>query len=239
MTNNVFERWLQSRLTSHGYTPGPIDGVIGRNTYAAIRRFQKSRSIPVTGQADKATIDALKSTSSQNFTLNFDRNSDAPVSQNYVATRFPHQRDLLNFYGPVGTSQTKIEVPWRTKLAWDKRRVISGITVHEKVADSATRALNRCYSEYGDDGIAYIGCDLFGGSLNVRRMRGGSRMSTHSWGIAIDWDPIRNQLRWKKPKARLSHADCEPWWRVWEEERWVSLGRERDFDWMHVQAARL
>ena len=234
--NNEFEKWLQSRLTSHGFTPGPIDGVIGKNTIAALRAFQKSRKIPVTGQADQGTVAALRSTTSQNVT-GVDRETIAHIASG--KTVWPQQKDVLSFYGPVGTSQTKVELPWRMKLAWDKRRSLSGITLHEKVADSADRAFRRCFSEYGNDGIKHIGCDLFGGSLNVRRMRGGTRYSMHSWGIAIDFDPERNQLRWKKPQARLSHSDCEAWWRVWEEEGWVALGRSRNFDWMHVQAARL
>jgi hypothetical protein len=107
------------------------------------------------------------------------------------------------------------------------------------VADSASRAFDKILSEYGQEGIKEIGVDIFGGSLNVRRMRGGSRYSMHSWAIAIDFDPERNQLRWNRPKARLSHADCNRFWEIWEAEGWVSLGRARDFDWQHVQAARL
>ena len=70
-------------------------------------------------------------------------------------------------------------------------------------------------------------------------MRGGTRLSTHAWGIAIDWDPERNQLKWGRDRAAFADAAYEPWWQAWESEGWVSLGRERNFDWMHVQAARL
>lgn len=84
-----------------------------------------------------------------------------------------------------------------------------------------------------------IGLDLFGGSLNVRKMRGGSAYSMHSWGIAIDFDPERNQLKWGKDRARLAQPDAVPFWLEWEREGWLSLGRARDFDHMHVQAARL
>jgi hypothetical protein len=61
----------------------------------------------------------------------------------------------------------------------------------------------------------------------------------HSWGIALDFDPDRNQLSWGKPKALFSGVGYLPFWQAWEAEGWVSLGRKRDFDWMHVQAARL
>ncbi|AFL51378.1 hypothetical protein ABIE78_002797 [Sinorhizobium fredii] len=70
-------------------------------------------------------------------------------------------------------------------------------------------------------------------------MRGGNSYSMHSWGIAMDFDPERNQLHAYKPSARLSHSDAVPFWVAWESEGWLSLGRARDFDWMHVQAARL
>ncbi len=83
----------------------------------------------------------------------------------------------------------------------------------------------------------HLGIDVFGGSLNVRKMRGGESYSMHSWGIAIDFDPERNALGWNQSKARLAAADAADFWKIWEGEGWVSMGRARDFDWMQVQAA--
>ena len=124
-------------------------------------------------------------------------------------------------------------------LAWDKSVRIRQITMHEKVAESAERVFQRLAGIYSTREREDLGLHLFGGSLNVRRMRGGSAYSMHSWGIAIDFDPIRNQLKWKAPRPRLSQADALPFWKCWEDAGWLSLGRARDFDWMHVQAARL
>jgi len=70
-------------------------------------------------------------------------------------------------------------------------------------------------------------------------MRGGNSWSMHSWGIAIDFDASRNQLRWGREKAVLAKPVYDAWWKAWEDEGWVSLGQERNYDWMHVQAARL
>lgn len=236
-----FEKWLQSRLTAHGFAVGGIDGIIGKTTIAGIKAFQRAKKIPVTGKADKATVEQLRKPSSQlSSNQTFDRETKPTlVGFKQSLKTFPRQRDVMNFYGNVGTNQTRIVPPWKMRLAWDKRRFIQRMTLHEKVADSAARAMTQVYAHYGDKGIKHLGLDLFGGSLNVRKMRGGSRYSMHSWGIAIDFDPERNQLRWKTPRARLSRDDVIPFWQAWEAEGWVSLGRERDFDWMHVQAARL
>lgn len=238
-----FNKWLQSRLTAHGYAVGGIDGVAGKTTIAAIKAFERANGLPVNGTADAAVVEALRKSSIDGVTRNQDtafkaiRDNDSPGRAN--STVFPRQRDVVSFYGKVGTNQTSILPPWKMKLAWDKRRFIKRMTVHEKCADSAERAMKRVYVHYGDDGIKHLGLDLFGGSLNVRKMRGGSRHSMHSWRIAIDFDPERNGLRTMTPIARLSRDDVVPFWEAWEAEGWVSLGRELDFDWMHVQAARL
>lgn len=236
----TFEKWLQSRLTSHGFPVGGIDGIIGKTTIAGLKKFQQAKGLTVTGRADDSTVAELRKPSSQLSTGDtFDRDSLPSIGHNRGPSIFPRQRDVMGFYGDVGTNQTRIIPPWKMRLAWDKRRFIQRMTLHEKVSDSASRAMTRVYAHYGDKGVKHLGLDLFGGSLNVRRMRGGSRYSMHSWGIAIDFDPERNQLRWNKPRARLSHDDVIPFWEAWEAEGWVALGRERDFDWMHVQAARL
>jgi peptidoglycan hydrolase-like protein with peptidoglycan-binding domain len=233
-----FEQWLQSRLTAHGYPVGRIDGVIGTKTIAALRAFQRGKSLPITGQADAATVAALKRSSS-NAPGTPERPASTTAGVPSASGPWPRQSEVERFYGPVGTSQGRLQLPFPMKLAWDKRRIVTSITLHTRVLDSAGRAFAEIASTYSDKERRGLGLDLFGGSLNVRRMRGGSAYSMHSWGIAIDFDPERNQLRWKSPKARLSHTDAVPFWLAWERESWVSLGRERNFDWMHVQAARL
>jgi hypothetical protein len=75
--------------------------------------------------------------------------------------------------------------------------------------------------------------------MNVRKMRGSDAWSMHSWGIALDFDANRNALRMTSKEAAFAKPAYNQWWKLWEDEGWVSLGRERNYDWMHVQAARL
>ena len=67
-------------------------------------------------------------------------------------------------------------------------------------------------------------------------MRGSSTTtSTHAWGVAVDVDPERNQLRWDKSRAKLALPEYEPWWKIVESYGATSLGRRRNYDWMHFQ----
>ncbi|WP_404301084.1 peptidoglycan-binding protein [Alicycliphilus denitrificans] len=52
-------REAQERLNALGYNVGTPDGSIGPRTVAAIRSFQSSKGLKVTGQLDAATLDAL------------------------------------------------------------------------------------------------------------------------------------------------------------------------------------
>lgn len=52
-------RRLQSLLVSVGINPGPVDGIFGPQTEAAVRTFQSRRGLPVTGIVDVRTWTAL------------------------------------------------------------------------------------------------------------------------------------------------------------------------------------
>ncbi len=160
------------------------------------------------------------------------------VNPNEWPTQTPED-DIVRFYGDVGENQTRIDLPYPHKLSWNKRKVINSFSCHEKVHDSLHRVLSRVLDSYGLDGIRRLRLDLWGGCLNVRKMRGGTRYSMHSWGIALDYDPERNRLKWGRDRAKFAKPEYTTWWKLWEEEGWVSLGRLRNFDWMHVQAAKL
>ena len=160
---------------------------------------------------------------------------------------WPTQAGVTAFYGPHGAPNfgptppplVSVPCPWVLKLAWDKNKTRSGFRVHQKVAASLARVLQQIAGDYSQAQIADLGLNLFGGDYNARKMRGGTAWSMHSWGIAIDFDPERNQLKWGRDRARLAQPDCLRFWEAWEAEGWVSLGREKNFDWMHVQAAKL
>jgi hypothetical protein len=210
--------YVQLIARDHGIDPGVIDGLWGPSTqhaYEDLVYFDTNGTLPPAWR------------------------DEAPSGANPNAWPMEKEAKLMDFYGPVGKNQAKITLPYTHYIAWDLRSKVTSMTCHKKVAASVQRVLKKTLDHYGKDGIHDLRLDIWGGCLNVRRKRGGSGWSTHAWGIAIDYDPDNNQLKWGRDRATLSRPAYQAWWSFWEAEGWCSLGRARNFDWMHVQAARV
>jgi len=197
---------------------GPIDGLWGPQTEYG---YDELVTVLETGVRPPAWRDRVSS----------DANPNNWPAENEASMR-------AYFGAPGEVELVRVPCPWTLALAWDQRKTTNRITCHEKVSESLERILHRVHEEYGDAEIRRLRLNLYGGSYNVRRKRGGTSWSTHAWGIAIDWDPDNNKLNWGRHQASLAKPEYDTWWGIWEDEGWVSLGRERNFDWMHVQAAR-
>jgi hypothetical protein len=125
------------------------------------------------------------------------------------------------------------------RVAWNMEKSVARFDCNRKVKESLERILIRALDHYGIDAIRQMRLDRWGGCLNVRKMRGGSAWSIHSWGCAVDIDPDHNQLKFHRAQATLDNPEYDAWWRFVYDEGAISLGRERDYDWMHFQFARL
>jgi hypothetical protein len=147
-------------------------------------------------------------------------------------------RSMVDFYGPVGENQTSLILPYPLILDWDTSYAIKKITCHEKVKNSLERIFSLTLEKYGMESIKKLDLNKFGGCLNVRKMRGGSSWSIHSWGCAVDLSSDKNQLKWGSDKAQFAKKEYDSFWKIVENEGWVSLGRYKNYDWMHFQAAR-
>lgn len=146
---------------------------------------------------------------------------------------------LRAFYGEPGDPPlVRIAAPYPLRLSWDLGTTVSRISCHPEVAGSLERVLAGALDHYGPDAVRDLRLDRYGGSFDPRRKRGGTSWSTHAWGIALDFDPERNRLRWGRDLAAFARPEYDRWWQLWENEGWISLGRVANFDWMHVQAAR-
>lgn len=208
----VFIAIAQVLFTDLKLSPGTVDGLMGPNTDRALEAYQ---NLMVGSCATHEEREAQTNTT------------------------WPTYSRMERFYGPVGQNIERFKLPYTMRLAWDQETTVNKMSLHRLCGESAIGVMEDARDHYGIDGIRELRLDQFGGSLNVRKMRGGNDWSVHSWAAAIDFDPMRNQFRWNHTRATLDESVYDFWWALWEKQGWVSLGRERNFDWMHVQAVRL
>jgi hypothetical protein len=229
-----FESWPNSRtyaasyqiiLTDAGHASGPIDGYYGPLTRNASVWFIREQSgVEVIDFEAVTPIDVNPN--------NFPKETTASLNAHYGTVNPPNSCPV-----PI----VKVPSPWKMGLDWDMSLSRTHFNVHKKVADSLKRVLDAIFQHYGLDGIEKHGLNRFSGDLNCRSVRGGSRPSTHAWGIAIDFYGSKNELRRStndNPPPTLAHPELNFFWERWEEEGWYSLGRSEDRDWMHIQAAK-
>jgi peptidoglycan hydrolase-like protein with peptidoglycan-binding domain len=60
----IYTVTVQQALAAKGYDPGPADGVLGRRTREAIRRYQRGYNLPVTGEVSLDLVNHLRLVSS-------------------------------------------------------------------------------------------------------------------------------------------------------------------------------
>lgn len=137
-----------------------------------------------------------------------------------------------------GTYLVNVPLPYPMRLAWDTAVVVKTIRCHKQEAGRVRLTFEQILQAYKTpERIKELGIDLFGGCFNFRQQRGGDDWSKHSWGTAIDLDPARNQLHETKATARFARPEYAPLLDAFERNGWASLGRAKNFDWMHFEAA--
>jgi len=239
-----------------------VDGIIGRKTWRAIREtlntkvrvpdgfdaWPDSRKFIAFQQyflskvgCDPIAIDGLYGPDTEYAVECYQNKLRQRPSVNPVddVSPWPHEKDAELFYGSPGANHIRLQLPYQMRLAWNPDQVINSFIINRRCAASAQRVLTKVLNHYGFEDIKRLRLDLFAGCFSNRSKRGGSAKSMHAYACAIDFDSANNRLRWDNSKAKFAQPEYDAWWMFWEEEYWVSLGRERNYDWMHVQAAQI
>lgn len=163
-------------------------------------------------------------------------------------TTWPLQKDCDRFYGNPRDPKDRS----RPSAAWEAANLVSikppyrmtydgkpirGIRVHKKCAESLLRVLTAIWEASGrqQSVVDAWGASIYAGAYNFRLMRGGSSLSMHSWGCAIDLDPARNGMgdttpNFAKHSAVLKAFADEGW-------EWGGDWSGKSCDGMHWQAA--
>lgn len=128
-----------------------------------------------------------------------------------------------------------LELPYPMRLSWDKAIKVNRMQCHKLVKDKLHAIFTDILAKYGKEKIQELGIDIFGGCFAFRTMRGGTELSRHSWGIAIDLDPERNKLKETAKTARFARTEYKDMIDIFYKHGFVSLGREKNYDWMHFE----
>lgn len=165
-----------------------------------------------------------------------------------MSNNWPHQSEVDHFYGnPRGDNGQEnqkwidanivyVKTPWNLVTSWDQMPMNKGIRVHKKCSDSLSRVFNEIWeaSSRSQAKINEWGMNLCGGGFNFRLMKSSyNNLSMHSWGCAVDFDPVRNGFGDSTP----NFMNIPQVLKAFEKEGWVWGGKWKKKDGMHWQAA--
>ena len=147
-------------------------------------------------------------------------------------------QQLIAKYGQPGdpTKLTTITLPYPMRIAWDLTKTVTKIQCHKLIAPNLLNVFNDLLKQYGLAKLQELGIDLFGGCVNVRLQRGSkTKWSRHSWGVAVDLDPVRNKLKETSKTARFAKPEYKPMIAIFYKHGFIGLGPEKNYDWMHFE----
>jgi len=123
-------------------------------------------------------------------------------------------------------------------ITWEPVMNINSIYCHKLIKDNLLGVFEDLLNEYGLENIQNLGINRYGGCFCYRQMRGSNEWSRHSWGVAIDLDPERNQQNETAKTARFARPEYKPMIDAFYKHNFLSLGVEKNYDWMHFEIAK-
>jgi hypothetical protein len=206
-----------------------VDGWAGPGTTSAFRAFAGLKPQPVPPVVVPVTEPASPNqglpTPSEFYGLPMETN--AAMSAVYGAASESGDLDWFSFPDPE-TRLYERDGVLLTNRAGDNRL---DHRCHKMLTGRLTAALAEIYVTLGEAEFRRQGWHVYGGCHMFRNKRGGSTLSTHAWGIAIDINPNENTL--KSSRTTFSPAAVD----IMERWGFLSGGRAWNRDWMHFQAA--
>lgn len=100
--------------------------------------------------------------------------------------------DIYDYIRPGGSLDPRwqadylaaMELPFPMALSWDRSKTVTRMTCHKRMVEVFASVFGLVQSNGLQSKIS-----SFGGCFSFRQQRTGARLSTHSWGIAIDLNP--------------------------------------------------
>lgn len=147
---------------------------------------------------------------------------------------FATREGLRDFYGEPGDEANLVAITFPYPMYYGGQRVTK-TRCHKKVAGSLLRILIAIGQRGAGTREIMEPAEDYGGVYNFRNKRGGTSLSVHAWGAAIDLDVDDNTF--KDPWPLVADMPLE----IMEEfakEGWTSAGAFWGYDSMHMEATR-
>ena len=145
--------------------------------------------------------------------------------------------DLVAIFGEPADESNLVFIVPAYPLKYDGKNV-SKIRCHKLISNQLENVFKEVLKAYGLEQIFQLYLNVYGGSYNNRPIRGGTKPSTHAWGIAIDMFPTGNSLNANKDKAAFARPEYKKWMDIWRANGFYNLGEVKNYDFMHFQAAK-
>lgn len=157
--------------------------------------------------------------------------------------RLATQKEKFALLGPPGDHKRQgiCKIPMKLKLSWKLGYNLTQFQCHIMLIPHFLQVYKKL-SKLDKSIIIASGMDIWGGCYNYRPIRGtelqlSPPFSAHSWGAAIDHDPVRNGLHTKAPKANLSHPYFDQIHDIWAQHGFINMGHVIGRDYMHYEAS--
>lgn len=158
---------------------------------------------------------------------NPDRDRNGQPDRDWVAANIVQLVPPYQLYYPKENGRTIIKRATKFK----------SLSVHKKCKDSLETCLKEIAKQFSPEEIIKYELDICGGTFVFRLKRGGSSLSIHSWGTAIDISHLINWFGRKyNEKAGMMPSKAVA---IFKAEGWTWGGRWSTADGMHFQAAYL
>jgi hypothetical protein len=161
---------------------------------------------------------------------------------------WPHEdvQSLNAFYGDPRGSNGEASPIWEADNLryWEppyplffsdgKHTPLKRLRIHKKCVSTFDEAFKEVLHVFGIDYIVKNRLNISGGATCYRLERGGSRLSVHSWGCAIDMDPAHNPFpaHWRTGMIDKGFAA------IMQKHGFCWRGEGNDVDPMHFQLCK-
>ena len=214
--------------------------------------IQKALGVSVDAWPGEATLWALKERLGLLKLTTARKAADKPLrlsplndGVSHASIPSPDAASMRRVYGKAGDEGylVRFKMPFPMKLySRDSKTVLNSHRCHKLAKNDLEEILSYLLETQGYEWIKRHGLDVYGGCFNYRKTRGGSSLSKHAWGAAIDLNPNenRNRQKWAASKIGKSGYATMPLEAIkaFEKWGWKSGARAWGRDAMHFQRTR-